>query len=374
MKELKIYEKHNGYIFLLGKIQDETLEEKIKHTKTKLLLSDDELKDLKIIIKRELNEDIVWMTVLKRADKRRHGNLQTSFKNSYLLGTNDYPSTIPDLLKVLNNYQPQWESQTTEQSENSSGNRRTAAVSFLQSSGKQIMFWRATNNSFFQYITCQFCAIKGHYQSHCPVAINAEGVGITTRTNSDSEVNPDEVSLKLKSFLKNGVNLNQNNDSYINPNWVLLNSETTDHIFCNKYLLTDIQPVTDEEALRMHSSGGHIDTQHKGRFGGFLVWYNPKHLANILSLSLVMKKYQVTLDSYNEYAIVIHISAKHIIKFISGPNGLYYFDSSNTDLIELRHAFSFLNTVSNNMKFFEKRGVRKASDAILLNRKINHPS
>ena len=105
-----------------------------------------------------------------------------------------------------------------------------------------------------------------------------------------------------------------------------------------------------------------------------MVWYNPKSLANIFSLSLVTEKYRVTLDSYNENAIVIHISAKHIIKFICGPNGLYYFDTSNTDLIELRHAFSFLNTVSNNMKFFKKWEVRKASDAILLNRKINHPS
>ena len=153
------------------------------------------------------------------------------------------------------------------------------------------MFLRATNNSFFPNITCRFCAIKGHYQSHCPVAINAEGAGITTRTNSDPEVNPDEVSLKLKSLLKNGVNLNQNNDSYINANWVLLDSETTDHIFCNKDLLTDIQPVTNGEALRLHSSGGHIDTQHKGQFRGFLVWYNPKSLANILSLSLVTEKY-----------------------------------------------------------------------------------
>ena len=162
MKELKIYEKHNGCNFLWGKLQDETLEEKIKHAKSKLLLSDDELKHLKIITKRELKEEIVSMAVLKRADKKRYGNLQTSLKNSYLLGTNNYPSTIPGVLKVLNNYQPQWESQTTEQPENRSGNRRRAAIYFLQSSSKEIIFLRATNNYFFLNITCQFCAIKGN--------------------------------------------------------------------------------------------------------------------------------------------------------------------------------------------------------------------
>ena len=93
---------------------------------------------------------------------------------------------------------------------------------------------RSTRNTFHPHITCQLCAIKGHYQTHCPVAINAKGAGITTENQPDqgtgTTVEPDEVSLKIKSLMKSGVDVNQNNNSYINPKWVLLKSETMDHI------------------------------------------------------------------------------------------------------------------------------------------------
>ena len=38
-----------------------------------------------------------------------------------------------------------------------------------------------------------------------------------------------------------GMIISQNNEAYINPNWVLLDSESTDHIFCNEKLLTDMK-------------------------------------------------------------------------------------------------------------------------------------
>ena len=88
-----------------------------------------------------------------------------------------------------------------------------------------------------------------------------------------------------------GVIPSRHNEDYINPNWVLLNSESTDHIFCNEKLLTFIKTTIDGECLRLYSSGGHLDTQQKGKFGGFEVWYKPKSLANILSLGLITEQY-----------------------------------------------------------------------------------
>ena len=140
------------------------------------------------------------------------------------------------------------------------------------------------------------------------------------------------------------VLLNLKNDAHINPKWILLDSESTDHIFSNKDFLTDIRTTTDGESLRLHTARGTIDTNQKGNFGGLSVWYNPECLANILSMPLVSDQYRVTLDSEIENMLIVHISEQHKMKFHRVVQDLYLFDASNVDLSKLRNAFSF-NTI-----------------------------
>ena len=59
----------------------------------------------------------------------------------------------------------------------------------------------------------------------------------------------------------------------------------------------------------------------------------------------------MTLDSEEENVFLVHILAGHIIKFIRSPSPcLYYFDSGNIHMSNIKLAFSFLNTVSENKK------------------------
>ncbi len=136
--------------------------------------------------------------------------------------------------------------------------------------------------------------------------------------------------------------------------------------------MTDIETITDGESLRLHTSGGILDTHQKGRFGGFTVWYNPKCLANILSLALVSDQYRVTLDTEVTNAFTVHISAGHDMKFVRYSPGLYLYDASNVDMSKLRSSFSFLQTVSSNKSLFRSRDIRKADAAVSLNRRTNH--
>ena len=218
-------------------------------------MPEDKVKEQKAIAKKDLKEGIVAMTVLKRADKGRYGNLQISLKNAYLLGGNNYPDTIPDLLRLLNNYKMEW-TQNTMQPPTPPGSPGmggwNSAVSFLQLSGDGVSFLRATNNSFFPAITRRLCGIKGHWQTNFPVATNYIGSGIESKrpgavngSGGNNAATVEEVSQRC------GVILSQNNEAYINPNWFLLDSESTDHIFFNKKLLTDMEPTTDGEFLRL---------------------------------------------------------------------------------------------------------------------------
>jgi hypothetical protein len=96
MKELNVHDKHGGD-FLWGSAQEKALDERVADAKIKFsvvssaagsvpsVMSEDQVKEQKAILKKTLKEDIVAMVVLKRADKKRYGNLQTSLKNSYPL-------------------------------------------------------------------------------------------------------------------------------------------------------------------------------------------------------------------------------------------------------------------------------------------------
>ena len=167
-KELKIYEKHGGD-FLWGIAQKEALEEEITKQKEDFKkensrdMDADEEAEAKKLARGVLKDEIIAMAILKRADKKRYGNLQIGLRNSYLLGKNDYPTTPSNVLNLLNNYVPEWTGQPTN-SGNAGGNggngtnTRGTAVSFLQSSG--ICFLRGTNNSFFPRSLAIFVASR----------------------------------------------------------------------------------------------------------------------------------------------------------------------------------------------------------------------
>ena len=48
--------------------------------------------ELNNMIKKALKEEILAMSMMKRADKKRFGNLQISLRNSYLLGKKRLPN------------------------------------------------------------------------------------------------------------------------------------------------------------------------------------------------------------------------------------------------------------------------------------------
>ena len=309
-KELKVYEKYGGD-FVCGKTQIREYALRSRMAIDKYTTNNggppnlEDANELKSMVTKALKEEILAMAMLKRADKKRFGNLQISLKHSYLLGTNHYPKTVAGVLKILNNYKSEYtppSATPTTTGSGNAGNNETGSnrqsISFLQANGsQQVNYLKGTNDSFFRQITCRVCSLKGHYQSHCPV-VNSSGnpfgsgssgsatsetprSGSRTETAGTDTAATPPASTQEVSTIRSGILLNQNSETYINPQWVLLDSESTDHIFCNKDLLTDIYPTSNGESLRLHTSAGSIDTQSKGKFGGFDVWYNPTCLAKM---------------------------------------------------------------------------------------------
>ena len=110
-RELDILEKHGGTL-LWANNEKNKLEEMLDsavHDKEAagVVLTDADKREVRKRYKKVLKDEILAMMILKRACSRRFKELITHCKNEYLLGRIVYPSSTPDLLKVLNNYEIQ---------------------------------------------------------------------------------------------------------------------------------------------------------------------------------------------------------------------------------------------------------------------------
>jgi len=112
-----------------------------------------------------------------------------------------------------------------------------------------------------------------------------------------------------------------------------------------------------------------------GTLNGFgNVWYNPKSLANILSMAAVRKKFRITMDTDDDdAALLVHLPTGAKLRFAEGPSGLYYCNVNNKSaLFSTEHCF--LSTVEQNKSNFRRREVKGADLARELSRKLLHPA
>ena len=109
--------------------------------------------------------------------------------------------------------------------------------------------------------------------------------------------------------------------SSISPYWILLDSEYTISVIKNRDLLSNIRESS--HPITCHSNGGTRVSSLVGRLKGFGdVWFNTESLANILSLTEMVKTYRVTFDSEDGNKFVIYKSDRSTVEFKQSIHGL----------------------------------------------------
>ena len=103
----------------------------------------------------------------------------------------------------------------------------------------------------------------------------------------------------------------------INPSWALLNSCSTISSIMNQFLLSYIKDCHPNTAICLFTNGGHPDYKKSITMDLFPLnfFYNTYYIVNILAIVDVTGKLRVTMDTNNNYAILIHTGPDYVLKF-----------------------------------------------------------
>jgi hypothetical protein len=160
------------------------------------------------------------------------------------------------------------------------------------------------------------------------------------------------------------------NVNYLKGNILLLDSCSTVNLVLNGDLLHDIKEV--EWHIRVRCNAGVRTTNQQGRLGNFPepVWYNPKGVANILSLNSVKRHYHGTYDRNSNDTFIVTDDKGRKLHFTPTKKGLYTLRGPSNG----EQQWSFLNTVSDRKDIYTKREVQAANRARQVQNIMMYPS
>ena len=291
---------------------------------------------------------------IRGADPTRYGTLIAELSNQFATGKDNYPNDITGAYSMLvtyrspSNHRPR--GTQTHQTGATAPPADASAMTFAQQGSVG-----GIDGVVYDGITCYNCQGMGHYSSQCPQ-------GTTPRSKSTGT-----------TLTQYGVMMAQSNTGGIDPNWILLDSQSTISVFNNCEMLSNIR--SSPHVLRAFTNGGFQDSNMIGEFRNLGdVWYNRASIANILALSDVRKVCRVTTDTSSEAAMVVHRSDGTMMKFVEHPSGLYVFKGSPTNSTsKIGCAYTLLSTVAEHKQMFSRRQIEAADAARSLYRKIGRP-
>ena len=316
---------------------------------------------------------------ISHADKHRYAKLQSNLASLHGLNQAMHPTDLDAAYSALVTFKEhdpdtnrQGRNNRRSDPNNTSADEPIPALSFAQAAAQGNALVPGTNGISHPGITCFDCQKVGHYSNECPTPSTPGQQHVQFNDRGTDTIEPTDHSIASNfSFLES------NKPETIPSSGILIDSLSTADVFKNPAFLTDIRACYGRP-LKLYTNGGSMLSTQQGYLKGFgLVWYNPKSLANILSLASVTKRCRVTMDSAVENCINVHRSNGTIMKFTELRSGLYFHDTSSPSTPETSTPvtdYSFLHTVASNKQQFTRREVEGADKALILQKRIGHPS
>jgi hypothetical protein len=268
-----------------------------------------------------------------RAANYRFDAYKRELENGVLNRRDEYPATLADAAEVMDR-------RVDESPTHVSGGDGVAFVqSGASNTGGAVADHVDQSAGNHAHIRCFKCGTMGHFANRCP------------------EQSQQGATMALAGLA-------------IPKTWILLDNQSTVHLFNNPELLKNIQE--SEKQLAVTSNGGTMVTRKVGSFPGFgKVWFDPKAITNILSLKAVQDQYRVHFDSGVANTFYVDMGENGVMEFRQSPEGLYYYDTNK----DHEHAaVSLVNTVASNKTKYSNDDYLRALTARKIQALIGRPS
>ena len=268
---------------------------------------------------------------IRNADRARFESLRVDLSNDFGRGRDEYPASLVDAQQMLLSYKPR---ESTMARNNNQGGRGGRNQDGRTDAGRGDRTGRGgrSGRSFAQ-VGLLLAQVENHFPSGIP------------------------------------------------DHFVLLDSDSTVSIFCNRNLLTDIHDVDEPLHLETNGGGYQVSTQMGTVPNIGKVWFNPDSIANVLSLAQVRRVRRVTLDTAAQAAFHVHkLDGSGTTVFAEHESGLYLHDASitqeagdNGTTNPAIVSYSCLQTVAEIKDLYTKRQVEAADGARKLYRLMGRP-
>ena len=155
--------------------------------------------------------------------------------------------------------------------------------------------------------------------------------------------------------------------------WLLLDNQSTIDVFVNRWLLKNIRQIG--QYMYIHCTAGVTRTNLVSELpGDGTVWFHPDGIANILSLSRVKTKYQITFDSDENNEFIVHKPDGSTRNFKESSHGLYYHDTSTVVTGVAKTGMVLVTTVADNASIYTHANYSRALLAHKTHQIIGQPS